>query len=380
MPIMTVSHPLSSAGGNLSLIHQAEMIVDLEAVRGNYRRLNAMAGGADCAAVVKGDAYGHGMIPSALALRQAGARTFFVATANDGVTLRVALQEAEICVLGGFLPEEREAFVGANLVPVLNSRNQIEEWEKVAVGVERPLASIIHFDTGMNRLGLLADDVAWLRQNLPLLSRIPPILYMSHLSAADDLDFDRCEFQRGAFLSAVSGLPIAKMSLANSAGTYLGADYAFDMVRPGKATFGINPLTGRPNPMLQPARVVAPIIQVKTMKRGAPVGYSSTYRLTEQAKIATVAIGYANGYSRAGSSRAAVSVAGFAAQVVGRISMDLLTVDVSGVPDWALVPGSPAEILGPHVRDHDLAKACGTIEHEILISLGHGCARRYVNE
>jgi alanine racemase len=126
--------------------------------------------------------------------------------------------------------------------------------------------------------------------------------------------------------------------------------------------------------------VIAPIIQVNTMKRGSPVGYSSTYRLVEEAKIATVAIGYANGYSRAGSSRATVFVQGFAAQVVGRVSMDLLTVDVSAVPDWALLPGSPVEILGPNVRDHDLAKACGTIEHEVLISLGHGCARRYVNE
>ncbi|TGR92596.1 alanine racemase, partial [bacterium M00.F.Ca.ET.191.01.1.1] len=106
-------------------------------------------------------------------------------------------------------------------------------------------------------------------------------------------------------------------------------NYLFDMVRPGKATFGINPLTGRKNPMLQPPSVIAPIIQVNTMKRGSPVGYSSTYRLDEQAKIATVAIGYANGYSRAGSSRATVFVQGFAAQVVGRVSMDLLTVDVS---------------------------------------------------
>ncbi|RWH24410.1 alanine racemase [Mesorhizobium sp.] len=378
--IMNGSHPSPSALGHHGLINQAEMVVDLEAIRENYRRLRAIAGGAECAAVVKGDAYGHGMIACALALRQAGARTFFVATANDGVALRSVLEEATICVLGGFLPEETEALVGSNLLPVLNSRNQIEGWHKAARRLGRPLDSIIHFDTGMNRLGLLADDVAWLGENLPLLSRIPPLLYMSHLSAADDLDFDRCEFQRRAFLKAVSGLPAAKLSLANSAGVYLGEDYLFGMVRPGKATFGINPLTGRKNPMLQPASVIAPIIQVKTMERGSPVGYSSTYRLVEEAKIATVAIGYANGYSRAGSSRATVFVQGFAAHVVGRVSMDLLTVDVSAVPDWALVPGSPVEILGPNVRDHDLAKACGTIEHEILISLGHGCARRYVNE
>ncbi|TGQ63586.1 MAG: alanine racemase [Mesorhizobium sp.] len=377
---MTGSHPLSSEGGIHSLINQAEMIVDLEAVRENYLRLSAIAGGADCAAVVKGDAYGHGMIPCALALRQAGAKTFFVATANDGAALRAFLEDTAICVLGGFLPEDEEAFFDANLVPVLNSREQIEEWHKVAQRLDRPLTSIIHFDTGMNRLGLLADDVRWLRENLQLLSRIPPALYMSHLSAADDLDFDKSESQRSAFLTAVSGLPGAKLSLANSAGTYFGADYAFDMIRPGKATFGINPLTGQQNPMRQPARVMAPIIQVKTMKRGTPVGYSSTYRLVEQARIATVGIGYANGYSRAGSSRAAVFVGGFAAPVVGRVSMDLLTVDVSAVPDWALVPGSPVEILGPHVRDYDLAKACGTIEHEVLISLGRGCARRYINE
>lgn len=362
------------------LINQTEMVVDLEAIRENYRQLSALAGKAECAAVVKGDAYGHGMIPCALALSQAGARTFFVATANDGVTLRDALAGATICVLGGFLPEEEEAFTTANLVPVLNSRNQIEEWQAVAKRLDRQLTSIIHFDTGMNRLGLLAGDTIWLRENAELPTRIPPLCYMSHLSAADDLDFDRCESQRSALLAAVGGLPRAKLSLANSAGSFLGADFAFDMIRPGKATFGINPLTGQKNPMRQPATVLAPIIQVKTLQRGAPVGYSSTYRLVEQAKIATVAIGYANGFSRAGSSRAVVSICGFAARVVGRVSMDLLTVDVSAVPDWALASGSPVEILGPNVRDADLAKACETIEHEVLISLGRGCGRRYLNE
>jgi alanine racemase len=361
-------------------IGHAEMVIDLEAIRENYRQLAALAGNGECAAVVKGDAYGHGMIPSAVALKQAGAKTFFVATGGDGVALRTVMAEATICVLGGFLPEEEEAFIAANLVPVLNSRNQIEEWRAVAQRLDRRLTSIIHFDTGMNRLGLLAEDAAWLRENVQVLSPIAPLCYMSHLSAADDLDFDRCESQRAAFLNATRELPGAKLSLANSAGSFLGVNFTFDIIRPGKATFGINPLMGRPNPMRQPAKVVAPIIQVKTMNRGAPVGYSSTYRLVEQAKIATVAIGYANGYSRAGSNRAAVFVSGFAAQVVGRVSMDLLTVDVSAVPDWALIPGSPVEILGPNVRDHDLAEACGTIEHEVLISLGHGCARRYVNE
>ncbi|TIW87494.1 MAG: alanine racemase, partial [Mesorhizobium sp.] len=176
---MNGSHSSPSGQALQGLVNQAEMVVDLEAVRENYRRLCAIAGGVDCAAVVKGDAYGHGMIACAIALRQVGAKTFFVATANDGVALRTVLQGATICVLGGFLPEETEAFVGSNLIPVLNSRNQIEEWHRAANRIGRPLDSIIHFDTGMNRLGLLADDAAWLRENLSLLSRIPPLLYMS---------------------------------------------------------------------------------------------------------------------------------------------------------------------------------------------------------
>lgn len=365
---------------NAGPIHRAEMIVDLEAVRENFRRLKAVAGAAECAAVVKGDAYGHGMIPCALALRQAGAETFFVATAGDGAALRSALADATICVLGGYQPEEDEAFVAADLVPVLNSRDQVERWHAVARRLGRPLRSVIHFDTGMNRLGLLADEADWLRGNAHLLADIPPLCYMSHLSAADDVDLERCESQRNAFLNAVRWLPPAKLSLANSAGSFFGPGFAFDMIRPGKATFGINPLTGRENPMRQPATVVAPIVQVKTLRRGAPVGYSSTHRLVDQARIATVAIGYANGYLRAASGRSAVCVGGFSAPVVGRVSMDLLTVDVSTVPDWALAPGSPVEILGPGVCDGDLAKACATIEHEVLIALGHGCARRYVNE
>ena len=371
--------PPSSFGGAVDLLNRATMTIDLDRIRANFARLKMIAPRADCAAVVKGDAYGHGMLPCAKALIQCGARTFFVATSADGAVLRSISPEITICVLSGILPGEEGYFIHHDLIPVLNDLGQIELWATKARKLEKKLDAYLHFDSGMNRLGLTSEDAELLGADDSAFKYVHPLCYMSHLSAADDLDFDNCERQRTRFLSMISKLPHANLSLANSAASYFGRQFTLDMYRPGKATFGINPATGRANPMQQPATLHAPLIQLKNMRRSEAVGYSSTFRLSEQSRIATVGIGYTNGYPRTASNRAHVSIRGFQASVIGRVSMDLITVDVSSIPERLLHPGAPVEILGPNISDSILANSSGTIEHDVLISLGRGSVRQYIN-
>ena len=371
--------PENNAAREAGVLGRAIMTIDLDCVRSNFRQLRQIAPEAACAAVVKGDAYGHGMLHCARALLQCGATTFFVATSSDGGILRSISSNISICVLGGILPGEEDHFVRHGLVPVLNDLGQVELWAAKAREMKKELNAYFHFDTGMNRLGLNGSDAELLAADSHVFEGIRAICYMSHLSASDDLDFDSCERQRARFLSMISKLPQTNLSLANSAASHFGKRFTLDMYRPGKATFGINPTTGRTNSLRQPATLHAPLIQLKTLGRAEAVGYSSTFRLSEQSRIATVGIGYANGYPRAASNHGHVAVGGFQAPVVGRVSMDLITIDVSSVPERLLHPGAPVEILGPNIRDSILADSSGTIEHDVLISLGRGNVRQYIN-
>jgi len=358
-------------------IAAAQMVIDLNAIRQNFLALRRLAPEAECAAVVKGDAYGHGMLAAADVLQQAGARTFYVAVPEDGQRLRRAGILGRIAVLGGLLPHLADEYVRNRLTPVLNDRGQIECWSGMAHSAGRKLEGFIHFDTGMNRLGLRSRDVAWLAERVDQLAALMVSCHMTHLCSADDLDFERCSDQRKRFLESIALLPPASRSIANSAASYFGSEYSLDMYRPGKATFGINPIAGRANSLYQPAAVHAPVLQVEELARGEPVGYSSTFRSFERARIATVGIGYVNGYPRAASNRAKVALGGFLAPVVGRVSMDVITVDVSHIPECLIHLGAPVEITGPYIPAAELAHASGTNEHEIMISLGRGCSRSY---
>jgi alanine racemase len=356
------------------------MVVNLAAIRQNFNTLKKLSNTAECAAVVKGDGYGHGMLESARVLLTAGARTFFVATAEDATGLRSALQNETIAVLGGYVPSVRSEFEHHNLVPVLNSLEQIKGWSEVSTSNGIRKRAILHIDTGMNRLGLRDGQISLLAQDARLLNSIDWVAVMTHFSAADDLDFERCEIQRQKFLAGCKLLPIVRRSMANSAASHFGNDFLADLYRPGKSTFGINPLTGVSNPMREPASVFAPLLQIETVSRGAAIGYSSTFRSACKSRIATVGIGYANGYPRSASNCGIMAIDGFRAPVVGRVSMDVTTIDVTEIPLELLVLGSNVEVLGPTVTAEEIAKRCSTIEHEILIGLGRGCRRIYVDE
>ncbi len=352
------------------------LTVDLGALARNWQRLAALAGGAETGAAVKGDAYGIGLEPAARALARAGCRTFFVALPEEGLRLRAALPEAVIYVLNGLAPRAAPHLAGAGLRPVLGSVAEIEDWATYRNGGGTGLAAV-HVDTGMNRLGLTLDEAAGLS------GRTSPLglaLVMSHLACADRAAHPLNAIQLAAFQQAAALFPELPASLANSAGLHLGADYRFDLARPGIALYGGRFSEAHP-PLETVARVETRVVQVRDVAAGETVGYGAMETMRRASRIAILSAGYADGYHRmAGSSDGArgssAYLRGCRAPLVGRISMDLMAVDVTDIPDAAR--GDYAELFGPNIPIDDVAAFAGTIGYELLTSLGHRYRRRYL--
>lgn len=301
------------------------MVVNLAAIRRNFRALAQMAKGT-CAAVVKGDAYGHGMLAAAHVLHKAGGTLFFTARFEDALELRNALGPGpRIAALDGVTAGCMADAVAHAIIPVVNSREQLETAFDASRRQAEPLAAFIHLDTAMNRLGLAPEDDALA---LPMLKQLSIQAYMTHFASADDVDIGLCKRQVERLRERSLMLPKAPLSIANSCGVFLGEEFHGQIVRPGKSTFGINPLADGPNPLQEPATVLAPVVQTRTLRKGDPVGYSSTWHAPAARRVAILAIGYANGYLRANSNVAHVAFGKRIAPVIGRISMDLTAVDV----------------------------------------------------
>ena len=356
----------------------AVLTIDLSAITDNYRRLAALAEPARCAPVVKADAYGLGADQVAPALWRAGARLFFVAQLAEAVALRPLLPEAGIAVLNGLGPDRPAIFTDYGLYPVLNSLVEIDRWSEAAATHDQPLPAFIHVDTGMNRLGLPADETARLIATPDRLRGFPVSALISHLACADEAGHPKTSAQRTAFDAMRRQLPAMPASLANSAGMHRGQNYHYQLVRPGCALYGINPTPESANPMRPVARLDSRIVQVRRVDRPETVGYGAAYYLRRKSKIATIPVGYADGYRRLLGNRSVVSVAGATVPVVGRVSMDLITVDVSDLPDEAVGPGTPVRLLGtPGPSVDRLAHEADTIGYEILTGLGRRFARHY---
>ncbi len=359
----------------------AELTIDLGALVGNYRLLKSQAAPADCAAAIKAGAYGLGAEQAAPALFAAGCRHFFVATLGEGIALRAAVPQAEIYVLTGPLGGDEAEFRAHRLIPVLNSRPQIESWWTWSIsGPAVPAA--LHIDAGMSRLGLSADELGWLTDNPRLLSLMPVPLVLSHLSCSEEADNPLNREQLARWRAALDRLlpllpkrPI--LTFANSSGIFLGRDFHFDLVRPGAALYGINPTPGAPNPMNQVVGLKARILQVRQIDRGQTVGYGA-HRSTRATRLATLGLGYADGIPRSLTNVGAAYVGEVLAPFVGRVSMDLITIDVGDVPAHLAEPGAWVEILGPQQSADALGQAAGTIGYEILTSLGSRYQRRYL--
>ncbi len=358
----------------------AVLSVDLGALKANWRQLRDKASPAECAACVKGDAYGLGLERCATALAEAGCHTFFVATPAEGRKLRKHQRKAVIYVLDGLMPGLAGFYVDHGLRPVLSSLEEIAEWRGAAPGCKAAL----HVDTGINRLGLTPRDVEVLATHPERLAGIDLSLVMSHLASADEPDHPGNEAQRVLFERLRSSLPPAPASLANSAGVFLGTRFHFDLVRPGVAIYGGNPFSRLANPMRPVAHLKATVLQVREVAAGGKVGYGGEWTAEGDSRIAVIAVGYRDGLlrslaARPGKAPATVWLAGGRVPIVGRISMDLITVDVSALPAGEVRRGMTAEIIGEHISVDDLAEAAGTIAYEILTALGSRFARVYID-
>jgi alanine racemase len=348
----------------------ATLRIDLDALARNYRMLRERAKPGECAAVVKANAYGLGVERVARRLLREGCRRFFVATFAEAKELRAVAPDAEIGVFEGALPSTADALAELEVRPVLNTLEQIELWR----GKGRAL---LHLDTGMNRLGLRAADVAALRERKDLLDALAVDFVVTHLACADEPEHPLNAEQLARFAQLRALLPYARTSIGNSAGTLIDAAHRGDLVRPGIALYGGNPFSDRPNPMEAVVTVMAPILQLHDVVEAEPVGYGATYVANPPARIAVVGIGYADGYPRNLGNNAAAAVQGRRVPVVGRVSMDLLSLDVGALPRDSVAVGDAVELIGPTVGVDEVAAAAGTISYEILTGLGARLAREY---
>ena len=363
----------------------AILTVDLSAIAENWRLLSWRVAPRRCGAVVKADAYGLGAEAVVRALLRAGCREFFVALVDEGVRLREALRstwpiDARLHVLHGPMLGAEADCAAHGLVPVLNSLEQVERWRAQARRIGHSLPAAVQVDTGMARLGLSSTDFDQLVSRTGALDGVLPTLIMSHLASAEDACDPTNLQQLERFQAMRPLLPSASACLANSSGIFLGRSFHFELARPGAALYGVAPVVGESNPMAPVVRIQARMIQWRDVPAGEPVGYNHTWRASRPSRIATVSVGYADGYLRSCSNRAQLRFDGIAVPIVGRVSMDTVTVDVGGVPVDRLIPGSLFDVLDDVQDINALANQAGTNAYEILTSIGARYRRLYTND
>ncbi|RRH96227.1 alanine racemase [Mesorhizobium tamadayense] len=365
------SQPVSEAAAG------AILTIDLGAIRENYRRLKARLAGVRCAGVLKADGYGLGAAPVASALMKEGCDIFFVALLGEGIALRKALGPGpgpDIFVLNGLPPGSESEALAAGLHPVINSAAQLRAWREAARAAGRKLPAAIQVDSGMSRLGVPREDVEALAKDA--FDGIDIRFVMSHLACADEPRNPANEAQRLAFERLRKILPKAPASLANSSGIFLGSAYHYDLARPGAALYGINPTPSETNPMLPVVRLQAKVAQTRGVEDGAGIGYGHTHHARGPLRLATISLGYADGWHRRAASAAWFD--GVRLPFVGRVSMDSIILDVSALPAGKPGEGELVELIGPSQSLDDAAAHAGTIGYEVLASLGSRFHRHYV--
>ncbi|QCI69494.1 alanine racemase [Phreatobacter stygius] len=356
----------------------ARLTVDLGALKRNYQALAAMTAGAECAAVVKADAYGIGIEAAGPALAAAGARTFFVAHLSEARRLRAVLPSAAIYVLNGLFGEALATYADHQLRPVLGSRDDIERFSAFCSQTARRWPAAIHVDTGMNRLGLDLAEAALLAEPGPHALAFEPALLMSHFACADEPGHPLTARQVDRFAQVRGLFPGVPGSLANSAGCTMSAA-RHDLARPGVALYGARYRADRA-PLEPVVRLDAPLVQVREVRAGDTVGYGATWSASRPSRIGIVSVGYADGYLRsAGTTNhqagAYARVNGVTCRLAGRVSMDLIAIDVTDAGQAA--PGDTVTLIGDGIGVDDVAEAAGTIGYEVLTSLGRRYNRRY---
>jgi alanine racemase len=372
-PTVTAGPPAAQAGGILT--------VDLAALEANWRALSRRATPTECAAVIKADGYGCGIAQVAHKLDRAGCKTFFVADLAEAAAARAIAPEAAVYVLNGLMPGTAAAFAELRARPVIGSLVALAEWDAFCSANDWRGGAALHVDTGMNRLGISANEAAALAPRIRSENH-GITLVMSHLACAELPEHPLNERQIKLFREVrmlYRGIP---SSLANSSGIFLGNAAHCDMVRPGVALYGVNPTPGKSNPMRPVIELQARIVQVRSVPRGETVGYDAQWTAKRATRIAVVAVGYADGFLRAAGSSdeqpgADAIVAGQRCPLAGRISMDLMAIDITDLPDNAARRGDLATLIGHEISVDDVATIAGTIGYEVLTSLGRRYHRIY---
>ncbi|WP_342723651.1 alanine racemase [Bradyrhizobium sp. B097] len=371
------SHKFADTGCRDS--SRSTMIVDLSAIQSNYRKCQALAPNSACGAVVKADAYGLGAARIAPFLAHLGCTHFFVADLEEGIALRDVLpSSAKIYMLHGVMSGMELLAEQHDLLPILNSREQLEAWLRHCRLRNRALPAGIHVDTGLSRLGFAIDELQAIAENEDGLSELPIRLFMSQLACAEwrnEISLRQLKrFRKLTYL-----FPKAILSLSNSAGLFAGCEFHFDLIRSGGGIFG---LSTSDDPCFKPSQVVrlrTQIIQCRKVKHGEAIGYYGSYRARRRMRVATASIGYGDGFPRILGNRGYAFICGTRVPIVGFVSMDLMTVDVTDLPESWTAPGSLVDLICPEQTVGDMASAAKMLSDELTTAIGRRCCKLYVS-
>ncbi|MTV12017.1 MULTISPECIES: alanine racemase [Bradyrhizobium] len=379
MPIGLEANPYFELTDAVRETSRSTMIIDLSAIESNYRKCQALAPRSACGAVVKADAYGLGATRIAPFLASLGCAHFFVADVEEGIALRDVLPlSARIYMLYGVRPGMESAAEQHNLLPILNSREQLEAWLRHCRLRNRALPAGVHVDTGLSRLGFSTDELHTIAENRSGLSEFPVVLLMSQLACAEWRN-EICLQQLNRFRRLSHLFPNAVLSLSNSAGLFAGREFHFDLVRSGGGIFGF---AASDDPDFKPMQVVhlrTQIIQCRKVEHGEAIGYFRSYTVKKRMRVATAAIGYADGFPRNLGNRGHVFIHGRRALIVGFVSMDLITIDVTDLPESWTPAGTVVDLICPEQTVADMASAAKMLSDELTTAMGRRCRRLYVS-
>lgn len=387
----TETLPLTSPAAPSQALAGSELTIDLGALAENYRFLANQNSDVACSAVIKADAYGLGVEQAAQTLWDAGCTTFFVALPQEGARARAALPAATIYVLNGLFGEDCAAFYHShNLRPVIGSLAELDDWQAYCAKVGEKLPCALHFDTGMNRLGMgmaeaekLSRSLGETDENGTIFDDCTVSLVMSHLACADEPYHSLNTQQLDRFRAIRALFPDCPASLANSAGIFLGPDYHFDLMRPGIALYGGQAVGNHPNPMKPVVTLTSRILDIRYVPKDQSVSYGAAQVTKRESRVGILSAGYADGYLRSAGSTdsktgAHVWLKGYSAPIIGRVTMDLIMVDLTDLPNGLAKRGMKVELFGPNIAIDDVAASAGTIGYELLTSLGARALRHYL--
>ena len=348
----------------ISFINRANLAFNYNLIRKRVKKSNILS-------VVKGDAYGHGMLECVNTLHHIGAKDFYVARLEDAKKIRRKFKKARVYLLSGVITSKCcQQIINHKIIPIINNIDQLI----IINNFPKKIKYILHFDTGMNRLGFNFNEINKFIDKI----KVENIIFlMTHLTSSDDRNLSQCNYQLDQ-IKKINKIFQKPLSIANSSGVFLGKSFYLDFVRPGKSLYGINPFFKKSFGLKPVMSIFAPILQISNIIKGQSVGYSKTYISKKKMIVATIDFGYSDGYLRSGSSKGKVFIDGIPCKILGRVSMDLITIDVTNIDKEKLFIGKPVEILGDNQSYEDIAYDTATNEHEILISLGKNSKKVYI--